>query len=203
MNTRPNGVIEIKKSELERMESAMEEGGACQNAVREIADSIPSDYSIEEIVNYATIQAAKVFMYDSNYEKSSMEEAVREKRGGCYHYARLLKSVLTEVGIESEFIIGYADHSDISNVWLKIRDEDQNRWIYREPTRTLDELKEQDMAGIDGSLKSKLSKTVRNRWKYKNLGYTHDQKGRLSYREAASPFRIQRLVVPFSWNLEA
>lgn len=67
----------------------------------------------------------------------------------------------------------------------------------------LDELKEQDMAGIDGSLKSKLSKTVRNRWKYKNLGYTHDQKGRLSYREAASPFRIQRLVVPFSWNLEA
>lgn len=136
VNTRSNGVIEIKKSELQRMEAAMEEGGTYQNAVRKIADSIPSDYSIEEIVNYATIQVAKVFMYDSNYEKSSMEEAVREKRGVCYHYARLLKSVLTEVGIESEFIIGYADHSDLSHVWLKIRDEDQNRWIYRDPTRT-------------------------------------------------------------------
>lgn len=89
----------------------------------------------------------------------------------------------------------------------------RNRWydpFYEYPisdqkraASMLDELKEQNMAGIDGSLKSKLSKTVRNRWKYKNFGYTHDQKGRISYGEATSPFGTQRLVVPFPWKLEA
>lgn len=136
VNYKPDGAIAIKKSELQRMESVMEAGGAYQSAIQQIANMIPSDYTIEDKVQYATVQVANAFSYDKECEKSSMEEAVRNKRGVCYHYAMLLHSVLTELSIESEFVVGYADHSGMTHVWLKIFDSEQNKWIYRDPTKT-------------------------------------------------------------------
>lgn len=47
----------------------------------------------------------------------------------------------------------------------------------------LDDMKECELAGIDGALKSKLSKTVRNSWRYKNNGHTLYRKGKFSHEE--------------------
>lgn len=47
----------------------------------------------------------------------------------------------------------------------------------------LESVRECELAGIDGALKSDLSRIVRNSWKYKNKGYTHYQKGKFSYEE--------------------
>lgn len=47
----------------------------------------------------------------------------------------------------------------------------------------LENVRECELAGIDGALKSDLLRIVRNGWKYKNHGYTHYQKGRFSYEE--------------------
>lgn len=136
VNYKPDGAATIKKSELLQMESVKEEGGAYQNLVQQIVKIIPSDYTIEDKVQYATIQVANTFTYDKSHEQSSMEEAVRAKRGVCYHYAMLFHSVLSELSIESEFVVGYVDHSGMTHVWLKIFDTEQNKWIYRDPTKT-------------------------------------------------------------------
>lgn len=144
IHTSQDGSVKIKKSELMRLEHPVGMDETYQNEVQRIADSIPSDYSTEEKVNYATVQVANAFMYDLEYEKRSMEDAVRAKKGVCYHYARLLKSVLTELGIDSEFVVGFLGNSDSSHVWLKIRNEEEDRWVYRDPTKTNSDL----MAGL-------------------------------------------------------
>lgn len=136
VNYKPDGAVAIKKSELQRMESVKEKGGVYQNAVQQIVNLIPADYTIEAKVHYATVQVANAFTYGKDYERRSMEEAVRDKRGVCYHYAMLLHSVLSELSIESEFVVGYADQSGMTHVWLKIFDTEQNKWIYRDPTKT-------------------------------------------------------------------
>ena len=140
MNQRTDGTVSVKKSTLQKLESSIVEGGAYQNAVRQIAGLVPSDYSIGEKVNYATAQTANAFVYDMAYERKSMEEAVRDKKGVCYHYAMLLHSVLSELSIESEFVVGYNGQSDMTHVWLKIFDSDQGKWIYRDPTKTSNDL---------------------------------------------------------------
>lgn len=135
-NRKSDGTVAIKKSELQKLESDMVKDGAYQNAICQIAGLIPSDYTIVDKVDYATVQTAKALAYDKDYEKKSMEEAVRDKKGVCYHYAMLLHAVLSELAIESEFVIGYGDRSGATHVWLKIYDPEQNKWIYRDPTKT-------------------------------------------------------------------
>ena len=140
INQRSDGTVAVKKSELQKLESSIVEGGAYQNTVRQIASSIPSDYSIEEKINSATIQTANAFVYDIAYERKSLEEAVQDKKGVCYHYAMLLHSILSELSIESEFVVGYGDQSGQTHVWLKIFDAEEEKWIYRDPTKTNSDL---------------------------------------------------------------
>lgn len=135
INPRSDGTVAVKKSELQKLESSIVEDGAYQNVVLQIARLIPSDYSIEEKVNYATVQTANAFVYDMAYERRTMEEAVQDKKGVCYHYAMLLHSILSELSIESEFVVGYGEQPYQAHVWLKIFDSEQNKWIYRDPTK--------------------------------------------------------------------
>mgnify|MGYP000588588803 CR=1 FL=1 len=136
VNQRSDGTVAVKKSELQNLESSIVEDGAYQNAVRQIANSIPHDYSIDKKVNNATVQTANTFVYDMSYEKKSMEEAVQDKKGVCYHYAMLLHSVLSELSIESELVVGYGSQPDTTHVWLKIFNPEDGKWIYRDPTET-------------------------------------------------------------------
>lgn len=67
--------------------------------------------------------------------RQSMESALQDKKGVCYHYAKLLKGVLKDCGIQSEYMIG--DFEGVGmHCWLRIYDPDNYRYLYRDATKT-------------------------------------------------------------------
>lgn len=134
-----DGSVTINKKDLLKIEEA----GISQYSLdiaQDIADCIPDSYPLEQKVNAAMAQVALKMKYDKDYETRNMEEALREGKGVCYHYSKLLKSVLTKLGVESEYVVGYQNPQKQTHVWLKIFNGENNRWIYRDPTQAATDL---------------------------------------------------------------
>ena len=128
-----DGTCLVEKEDLAKLEEGKDP--AYLETVRHIAAQIPAGYTFEEKIDAATNMAAHTLAYDKNYMKESMNKAVNDGKGVCYHYAKLLKDMLAELGIESEFMLGYLETSE-PHTWLRIWNNQEGRWLYRDPTKT-------------------------------------------------------------------
>lgn len=128
--------FQIMKSSFEN--KASEPSEAYYAVVNEIADKVKAGSQLVDSMSaYAQVQVAQYMTYDSAYRNETMDKAVSDRKGVCYHYAKMMKDVLDACGIQSEIICGEVinDGVDDSHVWLKVWDSDNNKWIYRDPTR--------------------------------------------------------------------
>lgn len=128
--------IQIMKSEFEKRES--EPGEVYRTAVDGIISQVrDADLSISDMSTCAQTLVAKAMVYDSAYRGETMDKAISDGKGVCYHYVKMMKDVLSGCGVESEILYGEVidDESDDDHVWLRVWDSDNNKWIYRDPTR--------------------------------------------------------------------
>lgn len=128
-----DGSCQIRKSEVEKLLTT--HGGDISPVLTELSSQIPPHYTLEEKADMANILVARYLTYDSEYESASMERALQDKKGVCYHYAKLLKGVLNDCGIQAEYMIG--DFEGVGmHCWLRIYDSENNRYMYRDAAKT-------------------------------------------------------------------
>ena len=126
------GKISVRKSDITNMKS--DKGSAYTDKVAEIAGSLAGCQTTEEKIMKAAEQASEAFTYDANYLLKDINQAVRDKRGICYHYTKLLHDVLKEAGIQSEYMVGHLKKSEGMHAWLKVYNEEEEKWVYVDPT---------------------------------------------------------------------
>lgn len=109
--------------------------GDCYFAtINEIAGQIDPSMEFEDQINEATRLVANTFDFDLTYKCKNLEQALEDRKGVCYHYAKLLNGVLDKIGIESEYMIGKYNNGQM-HVWNCIRDASGKRY-YRDATAT-------------------------------------------------------------------
>lgn len=112
-----------------------------QDAIQDICKEIVPA-TVEKMAETANILVAQYLTYNEAYNCKSMAESVRDKYGVCYHYAKLLHEVLSKLGIQSEYMVGWtAREKDTAHVWIKAWDHEANKWIYLDPTYACIDLK--------------------------------------------------------------
>lgn len=124
--------ISIPKEDLLEMEkqSDLSYIEAVQNICRDIKPA-----SIEKMAETANLLVAQYLTYNEGYNCKTLAEAVKDKYGVCYHYAKLLHEVLNELGVQSEYMIGRTEREiDTAHVWIKAWDHEANKWLYLDPT---------------------------------------------------------------------
>lgn len=83
--------------------------------------------------------SVKIIQYSDKHLGVSMETALTENKGGCWHLAKLVHLLLERDGIVSEVVTGKS--YGVPHMWLRVRDENNN-WIYCDPTYYVNGLEE-------------------------------------------------------------
>ena len=131
--------ISIPKEDLLAIEG--QKDLSYQEVIQDICGQIVQA-PVEKMAETANILVAQYFTYNEGYNCKTMAEAVRDKYGVCYHYAKLLHEVLSKLGIQSEYMVGWTEReNDIAHVWIKAWDHEANIWIYLDPTYACIDLK--------------------------------------------------------------
>lgn len=73
---------------------------------------------------------SSVMEYDLGYTSLSLEKALADNKGVCWHFSKIAKILLDEAGIENEIMIGYYEGN--SHMWL--RSLIDGKWAYIDPT---------------------------------------------------------------------
>ena len=128
-------MFEMDKSELTSRLWQPDE--AYNNFVDGIVAKLTPGSTTDAASTYAMNLVAQTMDYDKSYLNATMNQAIQDGKGVCYHYTKLLKDVLTCFGIESEVVYGNMTNGQDGemHVWLKIWDKENSKWIYRDPTR--------------------------------------------------------------------
>lgn len=126
-----NGKLTVKKTELSKL--CEDKSDKYKEMVFTLVNKIPTHYSIEEKIDYLSMEVAKTFDYDLSYIKESIDKALADSKGVCYHYAKYLHDCLESIGIDSEYLLGYYENNKDLHVWLKIFGGD--KIYYRDPTK--------------------------------------------------------------------
>ncbi len=86
--------------------------------------------------------------YDLNYSNVSMENALDDGRGVCWHYARAAKVLLEDAGIYTETMAVttnlLSSDKTSGNLHMIIRCWDGEKWIYSDPTIMWDNIPYKD-----------------------------------------------------------
>lgn len=127
--------VSITKSALKKFEN--ESSKEYKEIVESIGGSIPSELSVKQIINEVERKVKRKLTYD--YDKKSvnysMDHALASGTGVCYHLCKLMHDVLTYLGLEVEYEIGFTLSGE-SHVWLKILDDTTGAYIYNDPSLT-------------------------------------------------------------------
>lgn len=104
------GGTAIAKSEIAEHATKTDER-ALNSKVDEIVSSISSDASEVTKINAAQRLVEQCFSYDQEALYLDMNDAIKEKRGVCFHYTKLLHSVLDRLGIPNSIVYGTLDNT--------------------------------------------------------------------------------------------
>lgn len=127
------GKVKISKRELQKLMIPEEAG--YRDKVNEMVSGIDRSLSEKEQIDAAVVAVANTFTYNKDYLTETMMTAINQGQGVCYHYAKLLEDILTELGFKNELILGYAAGSKAeTHTWNKIWLSSENRWVYSDPT---------------------------------------------------------------------
>lgn len=91
-----------------------------------------SDYNLENMIQNVITIVDNYYEYDENFFLESISTSLFNKKGVCYHYAKLTKELFDKIGLESEFIMGI--YNNQSHIWLRVFDNENQKWIYCDPT---------------------------------------------------------------------
>ncbi len=86
--------------------------------------------TIEECIGQAFHKVTEKFEYDINYKYVSMEQALTDGRGVCWHMAKAAKVLLEDAGIYTETMSGKYYEGD--HMWIRCWDGE--KWIYSDPS---------------------------------------------------------------------
>lgn len=100
------------------------------------AQLIPGD-SVSSVCTHAVNLVARTLDYDKSYTNMTMDTAIADGKGVCYHYVKILRDVLEKYGLQTEILYGNMldGERDETHVWVRVWDEENGQWIYRDPTR--------------------------------------------------------------------
>lgn len=99
----------------------------------------------DDLIQIANIIAEDT-TYDDAYVSSTMSQVIKDKRGCCWHYARMMNYMLNKVGIHSEVIDG--SFINESHSWLRVRVD--GKWQYVDISAYV-ETKDMSLLDIDYS----------------------------------------------------
>jgi hypothetical protein len=95
------------------------------NIVQEITQTfgpIPGNTSEEKISNTCQIVREKI-KYNESYANSTLDTAIKDQQGVCWHIAKICAVLLRENGIPCETVYGYTGRNiqshEITHMWLK------------------------------------------------------------------------------------
>ena len=98
--------------------------------VASIVNKLNEYPSQNEKILKATELVANTFTYDCDYMTLDINKAVKDGKGVCYHYAKLLHDVFDAAGIKNELMLGSTSMSNRSHVWNRAYDDENNTWVY-------------------------------------------------------------------------
>lgn len=127
-----DGKAAVRKGDISSMKS--ERGDAYNQKLAELAASLNACGTMDEKIEQGAELVSEVFQYDENYLLKDMNQAVKSKRGVCYHYVKLLHDAYEQAGIASEYMIGQFRTSEGVHAWLKVFNSDEQRYVYVDPT---------------------------------------------------------------------
>lgn len=84
--------------------------------------------------------ASRMHVDNSNLDMS-LSDALKEKKGCCWHFVKIAQQLLERDGIACEIITGKA--YGISHIWLRVLNEN-GAWIYSDPTFVANNMHEFD-----------------------------------------------------------
>lgn len=127
-------MTQIKKSELRKLESSDSE--IYKSKVTQLAYQINRSLSVEEQLRQVDqiVKDSLSFDWTRHSATYTMDQALEAGYGVCYHQAKLMNDILSELGITSELIYGTwidtqnGKESAISHTWLRVYDG--TKWIY-------------------------------------------------------------------------
>ena len=131
-----NENVSIKKSEFSKFQTEL--GETYQKAVAEDAAAMDMTKPFTERIMQAVMLTTAHFTYDLSGQNFTMEEALVNKKGVCYHYAKYLNGLLTTIGVETKYEIGTLGLSDAGylHVWNTAKDPDTGITYYLDPSST-------------------------------------------------------------------
>lgn len=128
----PDGTLQITKNEFTSMPHFK------SDEYDEKVKSLSSQLNEYQTTNDKIVNAAKLvsetFKYDDSYLLKDINEAIKNGKGVCYHFAKLLHDVLEKSGIYSEYMSGHYQSNTSYHVWNKVWNEEENKYVYIDPT---------------------------------------------------------------------
>ena len=67
------------------------------------------------------------YTYDENYTRENMTKVITDKRGVCFHFAKIILNTLKKHGIDAEYEHLYTNHGADNHVVVQYRDESGNK----------------------------------------------------------------------------
>lgn len=122
--------IKILKSEILKFPTNLEE--AYQAAVTEDVAKIDRTKSFTDQIIQAATLASDKFTYDRESTSIDVNDALANKKGVCYHYAKYLNGLLKAMGLETKFEIGSltGSSSGILHSWNTVKDPETGKTYY-------------------------------------------------------------------------
>ena len=77
-------------------------------------------------------QIKETMTYDLDYQHADLETAIINKRGVCWHYAKIAKVLLEDAGIQTEIMMGNLNGN--GHMWIRCFID--GKWCYVDPTAT-------------------------------------------------------------------
>lgn len=73
--------------------------------------------------------------YDASYSTKPMDEAIRNRKGVCWHFAKVAAVLLEDAGFETEIMVGLVDnYGTTGDAHEMLRCKVDGKWIYVDPT---------------------------------------------------------------------
>lgn len=129
--------VSIRKTEFSKFPTEL--GETYQKALAEDAAAIDMTRPFTEHIMQAVTLANARFTYDLSSQDLTMDEALANKKGVCYHYAKYLNGLLTAIGVETKFEVGTLSTSESGylHVWNTAKDPETGITYYLDPSSVL------------------------------------------------------------------
>lgn len=127
--------VDLNKTEITKFPTTLSE--AYQNAVAEDVAKIDLTKPFNERLIQAVNLTYDRFTYDETYTDADINQAITDKKGVCFHFAKYFNSLMKTLGYETGYEIGCMNGQQNPNnihVWNTIKDPEMGKTYYADTT---------------------------------------------------------------------